>query len=68
MSDDFEPTTEYPPTVWESDTEFEAPGPDVPAVGQLPRDVRPAVAGGHRGRTASAVHADLVLAGIASVN
>lgn len=27
MSDDFEPMTEYPPTSWERDTEFVAPGP-----------------------------------------
>jgi hypothetical protein len=27
VSDDFEPTTEYPPATWESDAVFEAPGP-----------------------------------------
>jgi hypothetical protein len=27
MSDVDEPTTEYPPSVWDTGTEFEAPGP-----------------------------------------
>lgn len=27
VSDAFEPTTEYPPTTWERETAFEAPGP-----------------------------------------
>ena len=27
VSDAFEPTTEYPPTVWETGIEFESPGP-----------------------------------------
>jgi hypothetical protein len=67
VSDAFEPTTEYPPTVWESDTEFESPGPvSRPLANYLamcaPRSRRASRANRFRD------HADLVLAGIASVN
>ncbi len=67
MSDEIEPTTEYPPTTWESDTEFVAPGPmSHPLANYLamcaPRS--PRVSRANRFR----VHGDLVLAGTASVN
>jgi hypothetical protein len=67
VSDDFEPTTEYPPTVWESDAEFQSPGPmSRPLANYLamcaPRSRRASRANRFRD------HADLVLAGIASVN
>jgi hypothetical protein len=67
VSDDFEPTTEYPPTNWERDTEFEAPGPlSRPLANYLamcaPRSARVSRANRFRG------HSDLVLAGAASVN
>jgi hypothetical protein len=67
VSDEIEPTTEYPPTVWESDTEFESPGPmSRPLANYLamcaPRSRRASRANRFRD------HADLVLAGIASVN
>jgi hypothetical protein len=67
VSDDFEPTTEYPPTVWETDTEFESPGPmSRPLANYLamcaPRSRRSSRANRFRD------HADLVLAGAASVN
>ena len=67
MSDEIEPTTEYPPTVWESDTEFESPGPmSRPLANYLamcaPRSPRASRATRFRD------HDDLVLAGTASVN
>lgn len=67
MSDELEPTTEYPPTNWESDTVFEAPGPmSHPLANYLamcaPRSARVSRANRFR------AHADLVLAGAASVN
>ena len=67
MSDEIEPTTEYPPTTWEHDTEFVSPGPmSHPLANYLamcaPRS--PRVSRANRFR----VHADLVLAGAASVN
>ena len=67
MSDEIEPTTEYPPTNWESDAEFVAPGPmSRPLANYLamcaPRS--PRVSRANRFR----VHGDLVLAGTASVN
>jgi hypothetical protein len=67
VSDDFEPTTEYPPTNWESDTVFVAPGPmSRPLANYLamcaPRSPRVSRANHFR------VRADLVLAGAASVN
>ena len=67
VSNDFEPTTEYPPTSWESDTVFESPGPmSGPLANYLamcaPRSPRVSRANHFR------VHADLVLAGGASVN
>jgi hypothetical protein len=67
VSDETERTTEYPPTNWESDTEFVAPGPmSHPLANYLamcaPRS--PRVSRANRFR----VHADLVLAGAASVN
>jgi hypothetical protein len=67
VSDDFEPTTEYPPTSWESDTEFVAPGPmSRPLANYLamcaPRSSRVSRANHFR------AHSDLVLAGAASVN
>lgn len=66
MSDDFEPTTEYPPTSWESNA-FEAPGPmSRPLANYLamcaPRSRRMSRANHFR------AHADLVLAGAASPN
>ena len=67
MSDADEPTTEYPPANWESDAEFVAPGPmSRPLANYLamcaPRS--PRVSRANRFRA----HADLVLAGAASVN
>ena len=67
MSDDFEPTTEYPPVSWERETEFRAPGPmSRPLANYLamcaPRSHRVSRANRFR------VHGDLVLAGAASVN
>ena len=67
MSDELEPTTEYPPTNWESDTVFEAPGPmSRPLANYLamcaPRAPRASRANRYR------VHHDLLLAGAASVN
>lgn len=67
MSDEIEPTTEYPPTDWERDIEFVAPGPmSRPLANYLamcaPRSHRVSRANRFR------VHADLVLAGAASVN
>ena len=67
MSDDTERTTEYPPTTWESDAEFVAPGPmSRPLANYLamcaPRSPRVSRANHFR------VRADLVLAGAASVN
>jgi hypothetical protein len=67
VSDEFEPTTEYPPTVWESAPEFESPGPmSRPLANYLamcaPRSRRASRANRFRD------HADLVLAGVASVN
>jgi hypothetical protein len=67
VSDADEPTTEYPPTLWESDTEFESPGPmSRPLANYLamcaPRSRRASRANRFRD------HADLVLAGFGSVN
>ena len=67
MSDELEPTTEYPPTNWESDIVFEAPGPmSHPLANYLamcaPRAPRASRAIRYR------AHHDLVLAGVASVN
>jgi len=67
VSEAFEPTTEYPPTSWESDAVFVAPGPmSRPLANYLamcaPRSPRVSRANHFRG------HSDLVLAGAASVN
>jgi hypothetical protein len=67
VSDAIEPTTEYPPTNWEHETVFEAPGPMSGALANYlamcaPRS--PRVSRANRFR----VHSDLVLAGGASVN
>ena len=67
MSDELEPTTEYPPTTWEHETVFEAPGPmSRPLANYLamcaPRSRRASRANRFRD------HADLVLAGCGSVN
>jgi hypothetical protein len=67
VSNEIEPTTEYPPTNWESDAEFVAPGPmSRPLANYLamcaPRSPRVSNANHFR------VHADLVLVGAASVN
>jgi len=67
VSDDFEPTTEYPPVSWESEAVFEAPGPmSRPLATYLamcaPRS--PRVSRADRCR----IDADLVLTGAASVN
>ena len=67
VSQDFEPTTEYPPTVWDTGIEFEAPGPmSGPLANYLamcaPRSPRASRANRFRD------HADLVLAGSGSVN
>ena len=67
MSDAFEPTTEYPPTVWERDAEFVSPGPmSRPLANYLamcaPRSRRASRANRFRD------HADLVLASAASAN
>jgi hypothetical protein len=67
VSDAFEPTTEYPPSVWEPGIEFESPGPmSRPLANYLamcaPRSPRVSRANRFRG------HGKLVLAGIRSVN
>ena len=67
MSDEIEPTTEYPPNNWESDTVFVAPGPmSRPLANYLamcaPRS--PRVSRANRFR----IDAHLVLVGAASVN
>ena len=70
MSDDFEPTTEYPPTDWETGVEFESPGPmSRPLANYLamcaPRSPRASRANRFRDH---ADLADLVLAGVGWVN
>ncbi len=67
MSDAFEPTTEYPPAIPETGTEFVSPGPvSWPLANYFamcaPRSSRASRANRFRS------HADLVLAGVASVN
>ncbi|HEX9505084.1 MAG TPA: hypothetical protein VGA62_03655 [Acidimicrobiia bacterium] len=67
MSDADEPTTEYPPTTWETGTEFEAPGPmSWPLANYLamcaPRTRRASRANRFRD------HAGLTFAGVGSVN
>jgi hypothetical protein len=67
VSDELEPTTEYPPTSWESDAVFEAPGPMCrPLADYLamcaPRSRRVSRANRFR------VHHDLVVAGAGSIN
>jgi hypothetical protein len=67
VSDDFEPTTEYPPTVWETGNEFVSPGPLSHSLANYlamcaPRAPRASRANRFRD------HADLVLAGVGSVN
>jgi hypothetical protein len=67
VSDELEPTTEYPPANWESDAVFVAPGPmSRPLANYLamcaPRAPRASRANRFR------VHPDLVLAGAASIN
>jgi hypothetical protein len=67
VSDDFEPTTDYPPATPDHGAVFEAPGPlSRPLADYLamcaPRRAR--VSRANRFRD----HADLVLAGAASVN
>jgi hypothetical protein len=67
VSDDFEPTTEYPPPTWDHDTVFEAPGPmSRPLANYL------AMCAPRASRVSRAIpfraHPDLVLAGAASVN
>jgi hypothetical protein len=67
VSDADEPTTEYPPTAWESGAEFRPPGPvSRPLANYLamcaPRSRRSSRANRFRD------HADLVLAGFGSVN
>jgi hypothetical protein len=67
VSDEIEPTTEYPPTSWDLDTTFEAPGPmSRPLANYLamcaPRSSRVSSANPFR------VRAELGLAGAASVN
>jgi hypothetical protein len=67
VSDAFEPTTEYPPTSWESDAVFEAPGPvSGPLANYLamcaPRSPRRSRANHFR------MPRGLVLAGAAAVN
>jgi hypothetical protein len=67
VSDDFEPTTEYPPTSWECETEFEAPGPMSHSLANYlamcaPRSPRVSRADRFR------VHRELVFAGATSVN
>lgn len=61
MSDAYEPSTEYPPTTWEHESVFHAPGPmSLPLANYLamcaPRTSRPARANRYR------THADLLLA------
>jgi hypothetical protein len=70
VSDDFEPTTEYPPAVWEPGVEFESPGPmSRPLANYLamcaPRSPRASRANRFRDHTDLA---DLVLAGVGWVN
>jgi hypothetical protein len=67
VSDANEPTTEYPPTSWDHDTRFVAPGPMSHHLANYlamcaPRPSRFSRA--NRFRT----HADLALAGATSVN
>jgi hypothetical protein len=67
VSDAFEPTTEYPPTIPETGTEFVSPGPmSGPLANYLamcaPRSPRASRANRFRN------HARLVLAGVGSVN
>jgi hypothetical protein len=67
VSDADEPTTEYPPTSWDTGTEFQPPGPlSRPLANYLamcaPRTRRASRANRFRG------HADLVLATSGSVN
>lgn len=64
MSDAFEPTTEYPPTVWEIGIEFESPGPMSRPLANYLAMCAPRASRANRFRD----HADLVLAGIGSVN
>jgi hypothetical protein len=67
VSDADEPTTEYPPTTWETGAEFEAPGPMSRPLANYLAMCAP------RTRRASRAfrfndHAGLVFAGLASVN
>lgn len=67
MSDAFEPTTEYPPTIPETGKEFVSPGPmSRPLANYLamcaPRSARASRANRFRH------HADLMLAGVGSIN
>jgi hypothetical protein len=67
VSDAYEPTTEYPPTNWETRTEVQSPGPmSRPLANYLamcaPRSRRASKANRFRD------HSDLVLAGYGSAN
>jgi hypothetical protein len=67
VSDADEPTTEYPPTTWDTGTEFEAPGPMSRQLANYLAMCAP------RTRRASRAvrftdHPGLVFAGLASVN
>src|SRR5215471_4307405 len=67
VSDEIEPTTEYPPTSWEPDTVFEAPGPMSSSLANYLAMCAPRASRVSRAIPFRA-HPDLVLAGAASVN
>jgi hypothetical protein len=67
VSDDFEPTTEYPPATWDHDTVFEAPGPMTSPLANYLAMCAPRASRASRAIPFRA-HAELVLAGAASVN
>ncbi len=66
MSDAFEPTTEYPPTNPQTGREFVAPGPMSGPLANYLAMCAPRSAGASRANRRH--HADLVLAGVGSVN
>ncbi len=67
MSDAFEPTTEYPPTIPETGNEFVAPGPMSCQLANYLAMCAPRSPRASRANRFPS-HADLVLAGVGSVN
>jgi hypothetical protein len=67
VSDADEPTTEYPPTVWDTGTEFEAPGPVSRPVANYLAMCAPRTRRASRA-TRFREHAGLAFAGLGSVN